>query len=84
MTVGNMMLFVDIASNEGTTNKAIATRLDISTRTVSKQLSVLRDNGKINGEPLIYEEQSIIDKRIKMFYLTDKGKEVAKIYRRLV
>lgn len=78
MTIGNAILFIDIAANKGTTNKAIADRLGISTKTVSKQLSVIRDYGKLNGSPLIFEKQNEIDKRIKELYLTDHGNDVVK------
>ena len=78
ITAGNIIAFLEIASNEGITSNTIAFRLGVSKKTISKQLSVLKgcSSSTIHETPLVKEVQDENDKRYKNLYLTEKGKEL--------
>lgn len=80
ITAGNIVVFIDIASNQGTSCSSVANRLSISKKTASKQISVLKgeSNSKIKHSPLIKEVQDDTDKRYKNLYLTEHGKLLVK------
>lgn len=74
---GQQVILEIIKNNPGITNGLIASKTEREKATITTSLSRLEKNG------LIIRKHSIDDKRVSMFYLTDKGENVTKSFSKL-
>jgi DNA-binding MarR family transcriptional regulator len=83
MTMTHFQLFMEVATNEGVTMKTLASKLDMLSGSLSRNMRTLGQYyGKVKGRQvlrgfdLVKYEPNKYDRRSLSCYLTDRGREV--------